>query len=308
MTRQLRGIDERRRAIVLARAAPNRKTYREIGAELGVGVQRVGALERHALVSMRRKTRWADITHERLLRAVGRKRVPLEELGARDDFFRVAPEHHSEFRYFVNEMLGGDLRVQLHGRGLAVLRQAPTTGGNRPTPAWYAPFVPGGCPDCTTRTADAIVCELADEYGFGQRPGDASRMLRDAATWVLLAAGGAMHALDLEGAVSATTYFTPARWRGVVASPPFVLLDGDRVGLVPRDVPGGRWASVRVVNAIVHHAGSRAMPLGAGLDLVKTLGGFGEGWNVATLRSVLRHDGRCVIVGKQIRRVRTRSS
>jgi hypothetical protein len=313
MRQRLGTLDERRRAIVVARAAPDRKTYRAMGVDLHLGNNRVRGLEIDALTRMRRGNNWVDATAERLARAVGGKRLSLERLGGRDGFFRVAREHTSEFTYFVNEMLAGDLRVRPHGNGLAVMRHVPSARkppadhANRETTEWHRPFVPGYCEHCTTRTADAIVRELERDYGFGRGPRDASGMLRDTATWVLLAAHRAMNAHDLEGAVRATSHFSPARWRSVLAALPFVRLNGDRVGLVPRDVPGGWSASARVMNAILRRTdGANTMPLDDAVDVVKKLGGFYDRWNVATLRSVLRHDGRCVIVGKQIRRVRPR--
>ena len=110
----------------------------------------------------------------------------------------------------------------------------------------------------------------------------------------LLKAGGPLDESDLRARVSARRGVNDLAWNMVRTREPFVLFEDGRVGLCPRDVPGGEAAMAEARDATAVWLEQRDE--GAGVADTKlfhaSLGEPIASWDTRLARSVLRHDGR----------------
>lgn len=110
----------------------------------------------------------------------------------------------------------------------------------------------------------------------------------------LTKAGAPLAETELSARVSARRGVNDLAWNMMRTRRPFVLLEDGRMGLAPRDVPGGEAAIEQATQAIATWLEQRDE--GAGVaDTKLFLASLGEpiaSWDARLLRSVLRHDGR----------------
>lgn len=123
--------------------------------------------------------------------------------------------------------------------------------------------------------------------------GDRSYVL-DVVEGVLDGAGAPLTEADLKERVRETRGLSDLTWSMLRMKPPFLLLDGGRVGLAPRDVPGGIAATKAFTDAAFGWLEGRERGVIARelADFVRTQPGPICDWDIRLTRSVLRHDGR----------------
>jgi hypothetical protein len=118
--------------------------------------------------------------------------------------------------------------------------------------------------------------------------------LREAVIGILQAAGGPLDEEDLRTRLSAVRGLAEHTWLILRVRKPVVLFEDDRVGLQPRDVPGGEEAVERATSALFEWLDARQTGARSA-ELRSFLAALGEpfgAWDLRLLRSVARHDGR----------------
>ncbi len=110
----------------------------------------------------------------------------------------------------------------------------------------------------------------------------------------LTKAGGPLAESELRARVSARRGVTELGWAMMRTRAPFVLCEDGRMGLAPRDVPGGEAAIAAARDATAAWLEQRDE--GAGVAdtrlFLASLGAPMASWDTRLVRSVLRHDGR----------------
>ncbi len=116
----------------------------------------------------------------------------------------------------------------------------------------------------------------------------------DVVEGVLQAAGAPLPEHALKERVRETRGFAELAWNMLRMRAPFLLLDGGRVGLAPRDVPGGAAATTAFADAAFAWLEGRERGVVARelADFVSTQPDPTCTWDIRLTRSVLRHDGR----------------
>ena len=116
----------------------------------------------------------------------------------------------------------------------------------------------------------------------------------DAIVDVLTKAGAPLAEDEVRARVSARRGLTELGWAMMRTRPPFVLFDDGRMGLAPRDVPGGEPAMAQARDAAAAWLEQREE--GAGVaDTRLFMASLGEpiaSWDARLVRSVLRQDAR----------------
>ncbi len=116
----------------------------------------------------------------------------------------------------------------------------------------------------------------------------------DAMVDELIKAGSPLPEGEVRSRVSARRGLTELGWTLMRTRAPFVLFDDGRMGLAPRDVPGGEPAMTKARHATAAWLEQRDE--GAGVAdtrlFMASLGELWASWDTRLVRSVLRHDGR----------------
>lgn len=157
-------------------------------------------------------------------------------------------------------------------------------------PEWMNEYALGSL----LREAEGILYLGRERVELGDAPATARVFVNETVEDVLLAASGPLEEAELLRRVRETRDVSDAMWNMQRSRAPFVLLGSGRVGLSPRDVPGGEESAKALCDALFEWLERRETGVGP-YELLPHLASLGppfSTWDVRLVRSLLRHDPR----------------
>lgn len=228
----------------------------------------------------------------RLVQAFGRRRLPAEVVWL-DKGLVTVPELVPGFftwRSRIGPLVAQIIAESGERRQWTCAELVPVLATIADLPEWMNEHTLGSL----LREAEGILFLGKERVELADAPATARVFVNETVEDVLLAAGGPLDEAELLRRVREKRDVSDATWNMQRSRAPFVLLGSGRVGLAPRDVPGGEASAKALCDALFEWLERREVGVGP-YELLPQLASLGppfSTWDVRLVRSLLRHDPR----------------